>query len=179
MGSERDRDLVVALARGDRDALEAIYDRHAPALLSLGLRMLGDRGEAQEILHDVFLEAWRRAGDFDPSRGTVRTWLALRMRSRCLDRIKSAGRSRTARAGQDLERHLGAAPPDGPAAVRAARLRAALTELPEAQRSVLLLGYFEGLSGAEIAARLGVPPGTVKSRVHAAMKKLREALDDA
>src|SRR5688572_30117813 len=94
-----DVDLVIAVAEGDREALALVYDRHSGPMLAVGVRIVRDRGEAEEILHDVFLEAWKRAGDYDPSRGTVRTWLMLRMRSRCLDYVKSAGRSRTRAAG--------------------------------------------------------------------------------
>lgn len=170
--TDEDVDLVIRMARGDRDALGGLYDRHAALMLGLGHKLLLDRGEAEEILHDVFLEAWKRAGDYDPARGSVRTWLLLRMRSRCLDRIKSAGRSRTSPVGERLERVAGAAPAAADRA-DASRVRGALAELPAEQRAVLELGYFEGLSCSEMAERLGCPIGTVKSRLHAAMKKLR------
>ena len=166
--------LIVRAASGDRGALGELYDRHAPRLMAIGLRILRDRGEAEEILHDVFVEVWRKAGTYDPSRGTVKTWLSLRMRSRCLDRVKSARRSRTRSSAGDPE-------PPAPAVSLApaedgGRLRRALDALPEEQRAVLVLGYFEGLTSREMAARLGVPIGTVKSRVKAAMSKLRAAL---
>ncbi len=168
-----DTALVIAVARGQRDALAALYDRYAGVMLGLGLKLLRDRGEAQEILHDVFLEAWKRAGDYDPSRGSVRTWLMLRMRSRCLDRIKSAGRSRTSSAGDDLERYVGSEPARAAVAVDASRVHGALAALPDEQRVILELGYFSGLSCSEIADHEGIPIGTVKSRLHAALKKLR------
>ncbi len=174
-----DTDLVVALARGDREALAALYDRHASIMLAVGLKLLRDRGEAEEILHDVYLEAWSRAGDYDPSRGSVRTWLLLRMRSRCLDRIKSAARSRTSPAGEDLERIVGGAPAGAAERIDAQRVHGAMAELPEEQRRILELGYFVGLSCSEMADTLGIPIGTVKSRLHAAMKKLRAELTDA
>lgn len=174
-----DLDLVIALARGDRDALAQLYDRHASVMLALGIKLLRDRGEAEEILHDVYLEAWRRAGDYDPSRGAVRTWLMLRMRSRCLDRIKSAARSRTAPAGENLERIVGGAASGVADAIDAQRVHAAMAQLPDEQRKILELGYFTGLSCSEIAEHLEIPIGTVKSRLHAAMKKLRAELSDA
>ncbi len=174
----QDVDLIIALARGQREALGELYDRHAGVMLALGLKLLRDRGEAEEILHDVFLEAWQRAGDFDPSRGSVRTWLMLRMRSRSLDRIKSHGRSRTASMGENLERIVGSAPAEAASVTDANRVHGALAELPEDQRAVLELGYFGGLSCAEMSDQLGVPIGTVKSRIHAAMKKLRAAFAD-
>lgn len=178
MSGAEDVDLVIALARGQREALGDLYDRHSGAMLGLGLKLLRDRGEAEEILHDVFLEAWQRAGDFDPSRGSVRAWLMLRMRSRSLDRIKSHGRSRTLAVGDDLERVVGSAPSEAGIATDAMRVPGALAALPPDQRAVLELGYFGGLTCAEMSEQLGVPIGTVKSRVHAAMKKLRAVFSD-
>lgn len=170
-----DVERIIAVAGGDRDALAALYDRHAGAMLALGLRVLRDRGEAEEILHDVFLEAWKRAGDYDPSRGSVRTWLMLRMRSRCLDLAKSAGRSRTRAVGGTLERVAGSVEP-ATGAVDGTRVRGALAALPDEQRTILELGYFAGLSCSEMAIELGIPIGTVKSRLHAALTKLRATL---
>src|SRR5258708_29048632 len=91
-----DAQLVAAMAGGDRAALASLYERHAGILLGLAMRIVRDRREAEDLLHDVFLEAWRSAKDFDPKRGRVRTWLAIRMRSRALDLQKSARVSRNA-----------------------------------------------------------------------------------
>lgn len=178
--ADGDVDLVSAVARGDRDALGALYDRHAPLLLALGVRIFSDRREAEDVLHDVFVEVWKRAGDYDPGRGSVKTWLALRMRSRCLDRVRSAAYSR-ARALSDSghgdgDRASHAARADVEGAPDRSRVRAALAGLSDEQREVLELGYFEGLSSAEIAARVGVPVGTVKSRVRIGIGHLRRAL---
>src|SRR5258707_14658639 len=158
------------MAGGDRAALAKLYSRHAGVLLGLAIRIVRERREAEDLLHDVFLEAWRCAKDFDPKRGRVRTWLAIRMRSRALDHQKSARVSRNAGDGglelvpDDRERTT----PDH------TRVRAALAELVADQRRVLALSYFEGLSCSEIAARISIPIGTVKSRLAAAMQKLRE-----
>src|SRR5882724_6116947 len=89
-----DEALVAAMAAGDRGALATLYERHGSLLLGLALRIVRERREAEDLLHDVFLEAWRTAKDFDPKRGRVRTWLAIRMRSRALDLQKSARVSR-------------------------------------------------------------------------------------
>jgi RNA polymerase sigma-70 factor (ECF subfamily) len=173
-GSDADIEVLRNVAAGDKQALGLLYDRHCGVMLALGLRIVGVRREAEDLLHDVFLEAWRHAGDYDPRRGSVKTWLLLRMRSRCLDRVRSHGFSRVqslehepARQGavERTERRLDAA-----------RARALLETLPPAQREVLELGYFEGLSFSEIASALDIPIGTVKSRVSAAMSKLREDL---
>ena len=167
-----DAELVAAIARGDRGALSQLYDRHSGVLLGLAMRIVRDRREAEDLLHDVFLEAWRSAKDFDPKRGRVRTWLAIRMRSRALDLQKSARVSRNAGdAGLDLlvdDREN--ASPDH------ARVRAALADLGADQRRVLELAYFEGLSCTEIAERVSIPVGTVKSRIAAGLDRLRNGL---
>lgn len=167
-----DADLVAAIARGDQGALGSLYDRHSGVLLGLAMRIVRDRREAEDLLHDVFLEAWRSAKSFDPKRGRVRTWLAIRMRSRALDLQKSARVSRNAGdAGlemlvDDTENRS----PDH------ARVRAALADLGPDQRRVLELAYFEGLSCTEIAERISIPVGTVKSRVAAGLDRLRNGL---
>ncbi|MFW5921575.1 MAG: sigma-70 family RNA polymerase sigma factor [Polyangiales bacterium] len=167
------RDML-AVSRGDRAALARLYDRHAPLMLALGQRLLRDRREAEDVLHDVFVEAWQRAGDFDPARGSPKTWLTLRMRSRCLDRLKSAGRARTQHATGSMAEKLGGGVSPGMSAVGdASRMRRGLEALPESQRQVMVMGYFDGLSCSEIAEELGVPIGTVKSRMAAAMSKLK------
>ncbi len=165
-----DQRLVRAIASGDRSALGQLYDRHAPLLLSVGVRILRERAEAEDVLHDVFLEVWRKAHSYDPERASVRSWLLLRMRSRCLDRAKSAAVARRSSLDAAPERRSTAEPEDG---ADARRLGPWLAQLSEEQRRVILLGYFEGLSCSEMAARLGIPIGTVKSRLGAAMRKLR------
>ncbi len=170
--AEIDAALVAAMANGDRDALSQLYERHSGLLLGLAMRIVRDRREAEDLLHDVFLEAWRAAKDFDPKRGRVRTWLAIRMRSRALDLQKSARVSRNAGdSGLDvLVDDSEAASPDH------ARVRRALAELGPDQRRVLELAYFEGLSCTEIAARVEIPVGTVKSRLAAGLDRLRAYL---
>src|SRR5690349_21518005 len=142
-----DAALVAAMARGDRDALAKLYDRHAGVLLGLALKIVRERREAEDLLHDVLLEAWRHAKDFDPKRGRVRTWLAIRMRSRALDLQKSARVSRNAGdAGLEVvpDETERATPDHG-------RVRGALADVSPDQRRVLELAYFEGLSCSEIA----------------------------
>ena len=126
-----DPELVAAMARGDNDALGALYDRHCPVLLAIAVRILGDPREAEDLVHDVLLEAWNKADDYDRARGSVRTWLSIRLRSRALDRWRRANRIR------DLmtEAHnLGAALPGAAEepgqALDHARLRAAVHDLP-------------------------------------------------
>ncbi len=168
------------MARGDSAALAELYDRYAGTMLALAQRIVGRGAEAEDIIHDVFLETWRHAADYDPARGSVKSWLLLRTRSRSLDVQKSARVSKQAGGlSDDWLAQLGDPSRDTTAGVDQARLREVLTQLSPEQREVLLLGYFEGLSSSEIAERIGVPLGTVKSRVAAALSALRQALSDS
>jgi RNA polymerase sigma-70 factor (ECF subfamily) len=166
--------LLRAIANGDRQALASLYDRYAPALLAVGVRILVERREAEDVLHDVFLEVWRMAADYDERKGSVRGWLTMRMRSRALDRRKAAGFARVV----PLEAEGEELPTTDDPSLQPDReaLKRALRDLPPDQRQVLELGYFEGLSSTEIAARVAAPVGTVKSRVAAALSKLRSVL---
>jgi RNA polymerase sigma-70 factor (ECF subfamily) len=164
------------MARGDGEALGALYDRFAGEMLAVGQRFLGDAREAEDLVHDVFLEAWHRARHYDRTRGTVRTWLMLRMRSRAIDWLRS-----TRRSGRvDIEETTGApaasADPEAPWR-RGRALHGELAELPAEQRIVLELGFFAGYSHAEIALQLEIPLGTVKSRMSRAISTLRSRLD--
>jgi RNA polymerase sigma-70 factor (ECF subfamily) len=167
--------LIQAIAGGDRDALGLLYDRYASIMIALGKRIVKDAREAEDLVHDVLLEVWRQAADHDPARGSVRAWILMRLRSRALDRRKSP---RVARAvALDHAGETAQAGDEDPAlAPDRARVRRALAELPAEQRAVLELGYYEGLSSTEIAARVAVPVGTVKSRVAAGLAKLRSEL---
>jgi RNA polymerase sigma-70 factor (ECF subfamily) len=169
-----DVEVVRAVARGDRAALAVLYDRYSPIMFALALRIVRERREAEDLLHDVFLEVWRSAKDYDPVRGRVRTWLTIRMRSRALDLQKSARVSRN--VGDDSVLDRVAADPDLAESPDRTKIRQALAALPVEQRQVLELGYFEGLSCSEIAERIKTPIGTVKSRVAAALGKLRQSL---
>jgi len=174
VSGDPDAELVERLARGDRTALGELYDKYSTFLLSLAMRVVKERREAEDLLHDVFLEAWRTAVDYDPTRGRVRTWLAIRMRSRALDRQKSARVSR--HAGDDSVLANVAVEGSVEAAPDQRRVRAAVDQLSTDQRQVVELAYFEGLSCSEIASQIATPIGTVKSRMAAAMNKLRAAL---
>jgi RNA polymerase sigma-70 factor (ECF subfamily) len=164
--------LVERMARGDRLAVSALYARHATALYGYAHGLLRSRQEAEDLIHDVFLEAWRRSGDYSQERGSVRAWLLVRVRSRALDRLKSAGRSRVVSTHD--EPHASTVMPFNVG--DQGRLRNILSKMPEAQREVILLGYFEDLTTVEIAERLGIPAGTVKSRTRAALGFLRAVL---
>jgi RNA polymerase sigma-70 factor (ECF subfamily) len=167
---------VRAIAAGDRDALGRLYDRHAPAMLAVAQRVLGSSQQAEDLVQDVFLEAWHRARHYDAARGTVRTWLLLRLRSRAIDRKRAQQRARRvdldeAKLAEQASREGDALP-----AREAKALRGLLSELSAEQQTVLELGYYSGLTCAEIAARLDVPIGTVKSRMSRAIAHLRTRL---
>lgn len=166
---------MALLASGRHDALSVLYDRYAGLLTAVGLRMIPDRREVEDLVHDVFMEAWRNAATYDPDRGTVRAWLVMRMRSRTLDRRKSAGMSRS--VSLDAQSYEWLASDDDPAASSdRGRVRRAMSALSEDQRQIIELAYFEGLSSSEMATRLGVPLGTVKSRAAASLARLRTEL---
>lgn len=172
--------LVKAMARGDREALALLYDRYSGSMLALSQRIVGRGTEAEDVIHDVFLEAWRHAADYEAARGSVKSWLLLRTRSRSLDVQKSARVAKQAGGSADSWlAELSDPGRDTSAGADTTRIRRVLLALPAEQREVLLLGYFEGLSSSEIAERVGVPLGTVKSRVAAALAALRGSLSDS
>ena len=173
---EGDVALMAALAAGDRQALGQLYDRQGPLLLALGLRMLGDRAVAEDVLHDVFLEAWHHAREFDPTRGTVRAWLVTRMRSRCLDRRATATRQQRLAEDAARQQDTTALPDEAAGPLDGARVRTQLGALSPDLSVVVELAYFDGLTSSEIARRLQIPIGTVKSRMARALESLRQGL---
>jgi len=172
--TDDDQTLVQQIVAGDRTALAQLYDRYAPLLLSVARRILGDARDPEDLVHDVFLEVWKRASGYESSRASVRTWLLVRLRSRALDRVKSAHETRM--TPQPPERFVNLPDEERDAAPDTRALASAIGMLTADQRSVVELAYFEGLSGAEIALRVAIPIGTVKSRLSAAILRLRTEL---
>lgn len=168
--------VIREAARGEIKALAALYDRYAGLLLAMANRMLGDKTVAEDLVQDVFMEVWRRAHAFDPSRGTVRTWLLVRLRSRALDRLRSATHRREVMVDDVGPREAAPTPEDPELSPDRALVREAIRQLPDDQRLVIELSYFHGLSSSEIAEQMGSPIGTVKSRTAAALGKLRAAM---
>ena len=170
--------LVRRMVQGDRQALATLYGRYAGTLRGVALRIIGRRSEAEDLVHDVFLEAWRKAASWQAERGSVRTWLLLRLRSRAIDRLRSPRLAR----GVSLEEacpdyaDTTVAPDDPALAADRRRVRQAVAALPPEHRAVLTLAAFEGRSAADIARRLELPLGTVKSRILAARRGLKVAL---
>ncbi len=184
--AESDDALIVRLSAGDESALGVLYDRFGTMAYSLALAMLQEAADAEEVVGDAFAQLWRTASTYDSTRGSLQAWVITVTRSRALDCLRA--RARSASAAATFER---AAPTDteylvadadarpDDATERAdlrARLRTLLAELPVAQRRVVELAYFEGLSQSEIAARLDEPLGTIKTRARTALHQLRESL---
>jgi len=177
-----DAALLRLVVESEDDALGELYDRYSGMLRALARRILGDGGEAEDVLQEGFLQIWRQAPRYDPSRSSVSTWMSLIVRSRAIDRLRTRRVvERTAQSAQQEEsvRHTS---PRGERNVldqeRAGRLREELGKLPAEQRQVLELAFYGGQTQSEIAAQTGIPLGTVKTRTLLAMKKLRKALRD-
>jgi RNA polymerase sigma-70 factor, ECF subfamily len=167
--AQSDAELLELVANAHRDALGQLYRRHAAAVRTAARRIMHDTGEAEDLVHDVFLEIWRTAGDYDPGRGSVRTWLLVRAHSRSVDRRRTLSR----RHFEELQGlQLAAVAPSDDEFM----LRSAVTHLPDPLRELLELGYYVGMSCAEMAAALELPLGTVKSRVARALTELRTRL---
>ena len=177
---EADRALIARVEGRDAEALGILYDRHAGRLMGLAQRILGDTGEAEEILQEVFLYVWKAAATFDPSRGPVLAWLLVATRSRSIDRVRSRrpGKSGVTVGLEEAPETASREDVEADAAGREweTRCRAAIGELPEDQRRALELAYFEGLTHQEIAERTATPLGTVKTRVRLGLMKLRERI---
>jgi RNA polymerase sigma-70 factor (ECF subfamily) len=170
--------LVGGMARGDRDAFARFYDLHASLVFTFALRLLRDRAEAEEVTQDVFLQAWRQAGEYREERGTPEAWLLTMVRSRGIDKLRSRRRRHEVVPIVDDPEGAGGGAVASEAAASEARVLAAgaLAELSAPQREVLELAYFDGLTQTEIAARLGQPLGTVKTRMRSGLERLRAFL---
>jgi len=162
----------------DEAALAELYDHYRVILFGLLMRILSNREEAEDVLQEVFLQVWRRAADFDANRGRPFTWLVTMTRSRGIDRLRTlAARERVAIAGaRDESEAVSDAASDAFRSEQRGLVTNALAQLPDDQKRPLMLAYFDGLTQSEIAARLGAPLGTVKTRMRTGMMKLRELL---
>jgi RNA polymerase sigma-70 factor, ECF subfamily len=173
--------LVERTAGGDRDALAALFDGTSAVVHGLVLRIVRDDGVAEEVTGDVYLQVWRQAVRFDASRGTTLRWLLTVARTRAIDRL----RARRAQAKESEPLEAVASMPTGEAgpeaqssdAQRRRLVAGALAVLSPDQRRAVELAYWGGLSHSEVAAALGEPLGTVKTRIRVAMNKLRDTLD--
>ncbi|HEX7332928.1 MAG TPA: sigma-70 family RNA polymerase sigma factor [Pyrinomonadaceae bacterium] len=170
--------LLTAIAAGDEVALAELYDRYRAILFGLLMRILNNREEAEDVLQEVFLQVWRKAADFDETRGRPFTWLVTLARSRGIDRLRSlASRERVAEAGaREPSEEISDAAADAFKSEQRGLVSDALAQLPDEQKRPIMLAYFDGLTQSEIATSLGAPLGTVKTRMRTGMIRLRELL---
>jgi RNA polymerase sigma-70 factor, ECF subfamily len=174
--SDDSMSLLRQIAGGDREAFRRFYDRYATLAFTFALRLLGSQSDAEDLLQEVFLQVWRQAQTYSPERGSPEAWLITITRSRAIDKLRSIRR-----------RDMIVLTPDEPARVEHVEqvqrptqaseakltVQGVMAKLPEAQRLVLELAYFDGLTQTEIAERLGEPLGTVKTRMRAGLERLR------
>jgi RNA polymerase sigma-70 factor, ECF subfamily len=175
MQLDNEQSLLERVARRDAGAFETLYDRFGRSIYSVAMRMLRDAPAAEEVTQDVFLSLWRTAADFDPRKSPARTWILSMAHHKAVDAV----RRRRVRAAEPLTESMVEDPDVAGQALRAVeakRVRDALGVLSETQRQALALAYYEGLTQQEIATRLGVPLGTVKTRMRDGMLKLRDHL---
>jgi RNA polymerase sigma-70 factor, ECF subfamily len=176
-GNSSDDELVGRIARGDEQALAELYDRYGRPAYRLAVRILRDAALAEDAVQDAFLAAWRTAAGFDPRRGSAATWLMTLVHRRTVDVVRREDRRR-AGVLDDAPVASGDATDDA-AELREQRraVQSALAQLGAAEREALELAYYGGLSQSEIAERLGVPLGTVKSRMFTGLGRLRDLLE--
>jgi RNA polymerase sigma-70 factor, ECF subfamily len=178
-----DEDLMLLVRDGDARAFEVLFDRHGGPAFSLAYRMCGARARAEDIVQEAFLSLWRAGGRYDPSRGSVRSWVLSAVHNRAIDsfRREAARPTRPLDEGNIAERLAAPELTDVEAERRedAVRVRGALGELPDDQRQVIELSYYGGFTHQQIAEMLSLPPGTVKGRMRLGLGKLRISLGEA
>ena len=177
-----DEALVALVARGDEDALAELYDRVSRIAYGLALRVLRDERHAEDAVQEAFLQVWRNAASFRAERAKASTWILTLVHRRAVDLVRREERRQAEPMPDDSA--IGAAPEGRPrrppgfvSSASASRPRSA--QLPDVQREALELAYYGGFSQSELAERLGVPLGTIKSRMFAGLSRLRELLDDS
>lgn len=178
---DSDAALAVRLASGDVSALEALYQRHYEPALAVALALLRDRSAAEDLVHEAFLRAWRRASSFQSQRGTFRSWLLTIVRNGAIDQLRQQTMQRRPAVAAAQETLHGPAELDVTTQVllslEAERLHQALAQLAPEQRRAVQQSFFAGLSHREIAEREGLRLGTVKGRVRLGLNRLRALLD--
>jgi RNA polymerase sigma-70 factor (ECF subfamily) len=176
-----DATLLARIAAGDRSAFTALYDRHAPRMYGLALRMLRLPADAEDVLQQTWLQVWKQATQYEAARGAVAGWLMVRLRSRSLDLLRRQRARKEAPAGEAVEHAPDtgtAAPGEGPAGrVEDSRVGAAVAGLRDHYRRVLELAYFEGRTQLEISGLMQAPLGSVKTWTRRGLQELRQRLE--
>ena len=177
-----DEALVALVARGDEDALAELYDRVSRIAYGLALRILRDERHAEDAVQEAFLQVWRSAGTFRPERAKASTWVLTLVHRRAVDLVRREERRQADPLTDDAGAAVEAAEQTDEAAwlrFERERVQTALKQLPDLQREALELAYYGGFSQSELAQRLGVPLGTIKSRMFSGLARLRELLDES
>ncbi|MBY3552156.1 sigma-70 family RNA polymerase sigma factor [Modestobacter lapidis] len=181
-GSAADVELLRRMAAGDRSAVDDLYERFRRPAFALARRVLGDDALAEDVVQEVLVTVWRDPGGFDGARGSVSSWLLAMVHHKAVDAVRreESHRRRQVRVGDDLAlaapNQVADVADEAWAGVVAGRVRAALHALPEAQREALTLAYYGGYTQREVAALTGAPLGTVKTRMLAGMRRLKDQL---
>jgi RNA polymerase sigma-70 factor (ECF subfamily) len=174
-------ELFVRAADGDQEAFAALYDRLIPSVLGVCIRVIRDRAMAEEVSQEVMVEAWQKASRFDPERGSATAWMTTLAHRRAVDRVRSeqAHRDRDEKVSlRDQEREFDVVADEVTTRLEHWQVRQALDELTERQREAIELAYFGGHTYRDVAAVLGIPEGTAKSRLRDGLSRLRTALED-
>lgn len=175
-----DADLIRAFANRERLAAEELYARFSPRVFGLGMVMLGNPSQAEDLVQDTFVKVWRKADSYDAARGSLDTWVLLVARSLAIDLIRRKVLETRILAAHEKPAEASSTPgPEEQAETRdlADRARQAMATLSPGQRAALELAYFQGKTSAEVAELEGIPLGTAKTRIRTALVKLREALE--
>lgn len=175
---------MVELANGHPDAMGLLYDRYHRPVYSFALRMLGDREQAEELLQEVYLRAWRRANRFTDARGSLISWLLSITHNMAIDELRKQQRRPQKQHTEDQIEFMATLRDERPSlethailSDRGERVRNALEELPLPQQEVLELAYFRGLTQREISDALNVPLGTIKTRMRLGLRKLQDSVE--
>lgn len=166
--------LVARIAKGDQEAVEILFDLTSSTVNALAITMLRNREDAEEVALEVYTKAWRTADRFDPSRGSPMAWLIMMVRSAAVDRLRI--RTRVAADRLDERRDVAAPAQDLWPHERIA-VKRAMADIPLEQRTALELAFFEGLTHMEVAEQLGVPLGTVKTRIRLGLARVRKSIE--
>lgn len=169
--------LLLGTAAGSTDAFRQLFDLAGPAIFGVARRVLQDSHQAEEVCQEVLVEIWRRSPLFDPTKGSALSWIMTLSHSRAVDRVRQSQKSRlrdTRYTVSSLVRDHDSVSEEFADSVERAEVAASLHRLTDLQREVIDLAYFQGLTSTQIAATLGVPAATVKTRIRSALIKLRQ-----
>lgn len=176
-----DADLMRGISDGDEPSLAALYDRHHLVALRVALRIVHDRGRAEDVVQEAFLSVWRKGGSYVPSRGSVKSWVIGIVRNRAIDVLRAQRDSDADDEATLLSLRDSSTPVLEQVVTRleSETVRHAISQLPPVQRQAIASAYFEGRSHAEIAETAGLPLGTVHGRIRLGMRRLKAQLSAA